>query len=120
MRKLGAWLGIVALALQAAWPLLAGAKPRDVMLVPLCTVDGVAHYVEVPTGKTPPDPSSHGEHCPLCCLGHGAVLPLHVSPADSFERAAADRPSPPAGPAPRVVVRGAAARAPPSPASSTA
>lgn len=48
MRRLGTWLGIVALALQLAWPLFVSAKPRSVTLVPLCTVDGVTHYVEVP------------------------------------------------------------------------
>ena len=28
MRRLGTWLAIVAIALQALWPLLAQAKPR--------------------------------------------------------------------------------------------
>jgi hypothetical protein len=75
MRKLATWLGIAAIALQIAWPLIAVAKPRAVTLVPLCTVDGVTHYLEVPTGKAPPEESSsHGDHCALCCLGLGAAL----------------------------------------------
>src|SRR3989454_11978960 len=60
----------LAIALQAAWPLLAAAKPRAVALVPVCTVDGVTHYLEVPTGKTPLDDSAtHHDHCSFCTLG---------------------------------------------------
>jgi hypothetical protein len=83
MRKLGSWLGIAALALQLGWPLLAGALPRAVTLVPLCTVDGVTHYLEVPTGKDPLQHSAgHGDHCPLCFTGHAsAVLPHFELPA---------------------------------------
>lgn len=74
MKRFGTWLGIAAIALQIALPLLAGALPRSVALVPLCTVDGVTHYVEVPTGKSPADESSgHAGHCPLCCLGGMAL-----------------------------------------------
>jgi len=76
VRKLGTWLAILAIALQAAWPLVAAAKPRAVALVPLCTVDGVTHYLEVPAGKTPLDDSAkaHHEHCAFCTLGGGALL----------------------------------------------
>lgn len=81
MKKLGTWLGIVAIALQVAWPLAAGAKLRSVMLVPLCTVDGVTHYLEVPTGKAPADESSaHGDHCPLCFLGERVGLAVQFQP----------------------------------------
>jgi hypothetical protein len=70
MRRLGTWLGMAALALQLAWPLVAGALPRSVVLVPVCTVDGVTHYLEVPTGKDPRGGSAaHTGHCPLCCAG---------------------------------------------------
>ena len=78
VRKLGTWLAILAIAQQAAWPLLAAAKPRAVALVPLCTVDGVTHYLEVPTGKTPLDDRVHREHCVFCTLGVGALLPSHA------------------------------------------
>ena len=95
MRKLGSWLGIAALALQLGWPLLAGALPRAVALVPLCTVDGVTHYLEVPTGKNPLEHSAaHGEHCPLCFAGHApAVLP-HFDTVSPPERCAAERIAP--------------------------
>jgi len=58
------------MALQALWPLIAQAKPAT--LVPVCTVGGVTHYVEVPTGGTPAD--SQHEHCSFCFTG--AALPL--------------------------------------------
>ena len=77
VRRLGHWLAILAIALQAAWPLIAAAKPRSIALVPLCTVEGVTHYVEVPTGKAPLDDSVHGQHCVFCTLGVGAMLQSH-------------------------------------------
>jgi hypothetical protein len=116
MRKLGTWLGIVALALQLAWPLVVSAKPRSVTLVPLCTVDGVTHYLELPTGKTPLEESSthHGDHCPLCFLGHAAALSGDVRPLTGA-LAVAERPAF-ALPlfAPWTVVLGRDARAPPT------
>src|SRR5438477_10469718 len=90
VRKLGMWLALLAIALQAAWPLLAAAKPRGVALVPLCTVDGVTHYLEVPTGKPPAgDPALHGDHCAFCLIGAGGLLPSHtdllVSPSATLQ-----------------------------------
>src|SRR5258706_5336583 len=75
MKRIGAWLAIFAIALQAALPLIASAQPRSVALVPLCTVDGVTHYVEVPTGKTPARQPAHGDHCALCFVGDKVGLP---------------------------------------------
>jgi hypothetical protein len=89
MKRLGIWLGIAAIVLQTAWPLLARALPPSVALVPLCTVDGVQHYVEIPTGKDLPA-SVHGDHCPLCCAG-GTALAGQVSPLVSAEPRAAER-----------------------------
>jgi hypothetical protein len=80
MKKLGAWLGMAAIALQIAWPLLASAKPNSVTLVPLCTVDGVTHYLEVPTGKDSSESSAHGDHCPLCFVGERVALPANFAP----------------------------------------
>ena len=115
MRKLGTWLGIVALALQLAWPLLATAKPRSVTLVPLCTVDGVTHYLEVRTGKSPLEESpGHGDHCPLCCLGQAPALLSHFlpSPAVASTVGVGIALSTPFSPKP--VVRDHGARGPPS------
>ena len=76
VKRLAHWLAILAIALQAVWPLIAAAKPRSVELVPVCTVDGITHYLEVPTGKSPID-GVHGQHCVFCTLGVGAMLPSH-------------------------------------------
>jgi hypothetical protein len=89
VRRLGTWLAILAIALQAAWPLVAAAKPRSVELIPLCTVEGVTHYLEVPTGKNPVD-GVHGAHCVFCTLGTGALLPSHADIV-LFDDAIADR-----------------------------
>jgi hypothetical protein len=70
-RSFASWLAILAMALNALWPLLSQAKPRSVTLVPLCTVGGETHYLELPAGKSPLEQRSaaHGEHCSYCTLG---------------------------------------------------
>ena len=66
------------MALQALWPLIVQARPAT--LVPVCTVGGETHYIEIPTGGTP---STH-DHCALCVVG--AVLPTQevVQPFEVF------------------------------------
>ena len=70
-RRLCPWLAILAITLQAAWPLLVNAKPRSVALVPLCTVDGVTHYLEVPTGDD--STAAQHQHCGFCALGAAGI-----------------------------------------------
>jgi hypothetical protein len=106
MRKLASWLAILAMALQALWPLLAQAKPAT--LVPVCTVGGVTHYVEVPGAPAPAD--SQHEHCSFCFAG--AALPAsrvpHAVEAISFRSPKAVSFTPRS-----FIVVGADARAPP-------
>ena len=47
MKKFTTWLAILAVALNALWPLIAQARPKNVLLVPVCTVEGVTHYMEL-------------------------------------------------------------------------
>jgi hypothetical protein len=100
--------------LQAALPLIASAQSRSVTLVPLCTVDGVTHYVEVPTGKTPAGPpAGHGDHCALCFVGDKVGLPtqpelLVLADIATEARAQAD-----AVTLPKADFQAAAARGPP-------
>jgi hypothetical protein len=85
-RSVAAWLGLLAIALQAFWPLLAQAKPKNVVLVPVCTVQGVTHYLELPSGNAPVEQkaASQHEHCSFCSLG--AALPVGATPvAWAFE-----------------------------------
>lgn len=75
-RRSVAWIAAFAVLLQALWPLLSHARPKDAsLLVPVCTVDGVTHFLEIKTGKTPLEErrSSHGEHCKLCVFGGDKV-----------------------------------------------
>jgi hypothetical protein len=67
-QTLAAYLALLGLVLHALWPLIAQARPKNVVLVPVCTVEGVAHYLEVPGARTPLDDSanSHQEHCAYC------------------------------------------------------
>jgi hypothetical protein len=115
MKKLATWLGIAAIALQIAWPLIAVAKPRGVTLVPLCTVDGVTHYLEVPTGKAPVEQSSsHGGHCPLCFVGERAALPARFPLLALDDGLGTERVAPPASRFVRPTVGPRRARAPPA------
>ena len=81
-RRLSAWAAILAMALQALWPLLAQAKPRSVTLVPVCTVGGVTHYFELKNGETPLEKrsASHHEHCAFCSLHDARVVALPSAP----------------------------------------
>jgi Protein of unknown function (DUF2946) len=69
-RSLAAWLALLAIALQAFWPLIAHAKPRSVTLVPLCTEAGETHDLEVETGG---GDGAHAEHCKACPVGAVAL-----------------------------------------------
>jgi hypothetical protein len=81
------WLGILAIALQALWPLIAQARPKDVVLVPVCTVEGVTHYMELPGGRTPLDDSanSHQEHCAYCFPALQTQAPLLLEAQQSLQ-----------------------------------
>jgi hypothetical protein len=81
-RFLAAWLALLAMALQALFPLLAQAQPRRVALVPICSAGEPGRTVEVPLH----DPAPAAEHCPACFLGGDTplflVLPeVRFSPA---------------------------------------
>jgi NAD(P)-dependent dehydrogenase (short-subunit alcohol dehydrogenase family) len=46
--KTANWLAILAMALNALWPLIAQARPTT--RVPVCAVGEVTHFIEVPVG----------------------------------------------------------------------
>ena len=78
-RRFAALAAMFAITLQALWPLLSHARPEDPsLLVPVCTVDGITHYLELKPGKSPLDErtASHGEHCKLCVFGDGKGIAL--------------------------------------------
>jgi len=82
-----AYVAILAIALQALWPLLAQAKPKNVVLVPVCTVQGVTHYIELPSGNGAPieqHAASQHDHCSFCSFGGDrAALASFLSPVVS-------------------------------------
>jgi hypothetical protein len=82
-RRLTAWITAFAVVLQALWPLLSHARPKDQsLLVPVCSIEGVAHYIDLRSGKTPLDDrsTSHGEHCKLCVFGSDRTVALPLDP----------------------------------------
>jgi hypothetical protein len=100
-KHITAWLAALAMALHALWPLIAQAKPRAAgELVPVCTVEGVTHYIELPAGKTPLDEQSttRHDHCAFCFFGSDrAALPSQFQPP-AIEPADASAPPSVAGP----------------------
>ena len=79
-RRFAALAAMSAILLQALWPLLSHARPADPsLLVPMCTVEGTTHYLEIKAGRTTPldeRSSSHDEHCKLCVFGDGKGVAL--------------------------------------------
>ena len=84
-RSIAVHFAVLAMALNALWPLIAQAKPRSVTLVPVCTVQGVTHYIELPGGNSPLEQKSSAqhEHCSYCSFGgeRVALPPLLQSTA---------------------------------------
>jgi hypothetical protein len=92
-RSLAAWAALLAISLQALWPLLAHAKPRSVTLVPVCTVAGETHYIELETGGG--TSTSHADHCKACPVGSAALSSSQPfnSPALEFQKVVSERQS---------------------------
>jgi hypothetical protein len=109
-RRPVAWIAALAVLLQALWPLLAHARPRDLTVqVPICAIAGVVHDLEIKLGQTPLDDKSsqQGEHCKLCVLGSAkdvailcAALPA-VADSTTADQTIVPAPGPLAGPAVR-------------------
>ena len=88
MRRFALFLAALAMALQSLWPLIAEARPRVAgELVPVCSVGGITHYLELPAVKTPLEQrsSSHGEHCKLCVFGVEKVFAVQAVPLPVLE-----------------------------------
>ncbi len=118
--RAAALLALLAVALQAFWPLLAQAKPGPrTMLVELCTIDGTTHHAEIPIGGDAPAgerTSGHSGHCAMCAAGgeRSLAAPPAAVPPIALEPLASERPL--ANPAAQFVStshRPAQSRAPP-------
>ena len=92
-RSPAVWLALAAMALNAAWPLMANARPAG-PASEICSATGVRHAA----GGAPsaPDKNFHASHCNLCPFGaersaaiSATVGPLPVpapAPARAFVR----------------------------------
>jgi hypothetical protein len=83
-RSPAAWVALLAISLQALWPLIVQAKPRSVTLVPVCTVAGETHYVELETGGGAPSHEEHCKACPVAAAALASVASPFVSPDIAF------------------------------------
>jgi hypothetical protein len=85
LRRPAAFAALLAVALQALWPLLAQARPAQSIPVPLCSVDGTRHEIQLPIGKGQDDKGA--EHCKLCVLGADKPAVANAAPAFAFAAA---------------------------------
>jgi len=74
--RIGAWLALAGIALNASWPLLANARP-NVPALPseVCSATGQKHGGEGLPGETP-GKGARPSHCTLCPLNaeRGAAI----------------------------------------------
>ena len=79
--RIAAWLALASMVLNAAWPLLANAKPVvPALLSEICSATGLNHAAGGAPGA--PDKGLHASHCNLCPFGaeRGAAVPLVGQP----------------------------------------
>jgi hypothetical protein len=75
-RRSATWIAILAMAINALWPLLARAQPGEPLLVAvICGGGDGVHAIDL-TGKAPGGSRAAYDHCQLCVSGDRvAVLP---------------------------------------------
>ena len=83
--RIAALLAMLATAMSALWPLISQAKPRlPGAPVPVCTIEGITHYIELPATDPPLEKRSaaHHDHCKMCLFGADrlAALPVAAAP----------------------------------------
>jgi hypothetical protein len=86
-RRIGIWLAILGMTLNALWPLLANAGPKEILAI-VCSVSG-ARSAAAADGGTPLPHQSPVKiavpHCPFC-LGGGDQTPgLTTSQAVAYQ-----------------------------------
>jgi len=86
------------MGLNALWPLLALAQPKDPWLsATICSVDGGVRSIDLTDGKLPADGAPvHQKHCKLCVVGGDRAPALVPGPVVSLQNAApaAETPAP--------------------------
>lgn len=82
-RRIAGWLAILAMALNALWPLAANAKPAGAfdLSTEICTVGGVKSFAGG-SGIPQPANTTHQPNCSFCTFGADKlVLPSVASGA---------------------------------------
>jgi Protein of unknown function (DUF2946) len=76
------WLAILAMALNALWPLIASARPTGAAsFVEICTAQGLKQIVGDPaTGPAGPGGKHMQLHCPICSYGTDKFSALTSAP----------------------------------------
>ena len=109
---------MLAVLLNALWPLLAHARPADSLTVPVCTVGGETHYIEIGRGDSPLDQRSNAQHdhCKLCVFSaERPLLAPAAAPVLSLQATSTAVVAPPGTPVPpSVFLSTARPRAPPA------
>jgi hypothetical protein len=100
-RRFSAWIAILAMTLNALWPLIAQAKPiQAAALHEICTAEGLQVVPAAPEDR--PSGTKLSPHCAFCSLGADriaiATSPLagvtHAPDAREVLRVAFDAPLP--------------------------
>jgi hypothetical protein len=83
-RRIAALAAVFGIALQALWPFVAQARPRDAISVPVCSAEGSHRSIDLPIGN--PNAGKGAEHCKHCLLGDGQSvlapgIPAALSPS---------------------------------------
>ena len=96
--RTAALLAMFAMVLSALWPLISQAKPRvPGAQVPVCTIEGITHYIELPATDTPVEKRSaaHHDHCKMCLFGAERIAALPAAAAPFEPGAAREAVQPP-------------------------
>ena len=90
-----------AMALNALWPLISQAQPKDPTLyATICSVQGGVQTIDLSGGKLPAgEDGKHHKHCRLCFAGGDRLQALLPAPAAPFQIAASAADTPVARPA---------------------
>jgi hypothetical protein len=95
-RRFSAWLAILGMVLNALWPLLAHAAPRE-FVAPICSMVGTTAAQVMEGGLPPPAPlKSVAPHCPFCSLGSDQQPLLAAAEIPAFVPLLLAAPPPPA------------------------
>lgn len=80
--KFVAWLAILAMMLNALWPLIANAQPNSIP-TEICSADGAKTKTRTANGENLPAPPAHHDKLASCCdfcVGGVHIAPLAPAP----------------------------------------